>query len=137
MVVDGGAVLLAEGVPGVVYGALSRGLWRVSAAVGAKLDKVADGVDSIWDRLKSDQTGAIGPDRPDLQLVHGDELIKEGASYDYWREKSTDAIVRSLEPGIHEGLIVNDYGLVYNGNTRIGILIERGVDVNLLPRELY
>jgi len=72
---------------------------------------------------------------PPLQLLHGPGTLKE-SSLDYWRGKSTQEIVDSLKPGQMEPLITRDDGTVLQGNHRIQILMERGYDVNALPREI-
>ena len=77
-------------------------------------------------------------DKPDLKKIHSDETIKKSnkTGYDYWKNKSTDEIVRSLRPGQEEPLTVKPDGRVYQGNTRVLILEERGVNVNSLPRDI-
>jgi hypothetical protein len=56
---------------------------------------------------------------------------------DFWRKKTNQEIIDSLKPGQGESLKVYPDGRIANGNTRIKILRERGVDVNSLPREPY
>jgi hypothetical protein len=76
---------------------------------------------------------------PPLRRIHSDQTIETGPSrfsLDYWRKQPTDAIIKSLQPGEREALRVKPDGRVMNGNTRIKVLEERGVDVNGLPREL-
>ena len=56
---------------------------------------------------------------------------------DYIRRMSTADIVESLREGNRMGmdpLIVNEAGTIMQGNHRITVLIERGFDVNTLPR---
>ncbi len=55
---------------------------------------------------------------------------------EYWRRQSTATIVESLQPGRVESLQVKPDGRIMNGNTRIKVLEERGVDVNRLPLDL-
>jgi len=50
------------------------------------------------------------------------------------RLMSTDDIVRSLAPGSPEPLTVKPDGRVFDGNTRVKVLEERGYDIELLPR---
>jgi hypothetical protein len=54
----------------------------------------------------------------------------------YWRQRPTEDIVNSLQPGQPEALKVISDGRIMNGNTRIKALEERGFDVNSLPREV-
>jgi hypothetical protein len=76
---------------------------------------------------------------PPLRRIHSDELLETGVSrvaLEYWRKQSTEDIVHSLQPGNVESLKVKPDGRIMNGNTRIKVLEERGVDVNGLPREI-
>jgi hypothetical protein len=59
------------------------------------------------------------------------------ASLAYHRKRSTQEIIDSLKPGAQEALQVKADGTVMQGNHRIKVLEERGVDVNALPREPY
>jgi hypothetical protein len=70
-----------------------------------------------------------------LQRLHSVETIMQSnkASYDYWNQKSTQEIIDSLAPGATQPLTLYPNGNVADGNTRILILQERGVDVNSLP----
>ena len=80
-------------------------------------------------------------DSPPLQRLHPDSTYERdlGAkrSLDRVRRMSTQDIIDSLRPGNgnKEALKVNPNGVIVNGNTRIKVLKERGVDVNSLPRE--
>jgi hypothetical protein len=56
---------------------------------------------------------------------------------DFWGKKSTSEIIESLKPGQPEALRVTPDGGIMQGNTRIKILRDRGVDVDKLPREPY
>ena len=55
---------------------------------------------------------------------------------EYWRQQSTADIVQSLQRGNVEALQVKPDGRIMNGNTRIKVLEERGVDIQSLPREV-
>lgn len=77
---------------------------------------------------------------PTLQRLHPDETTVMGnkSGYDYWSSKSTQEIINSLQAGNKMGpLTAKPDGTVVQGNTRIYILQQRGVDVNSLPREPY
>jgi len=71
--------------------------------------------------------------RPVLKLLHDEKTLLK-TSLDYFRRQGTEEIVRSLRPGAVEPLIVNARGTVMQGNHRIFVLMERGFDVNSLPR---
>jgi hypothetical protein len=82
---------------------------------------------------------ASSSSQPPLQRIHPDATYRSGSAklaLEYWRKQPTDAIVRSLTPGGRKALQVKPDGRIMNGNTRIKVLEERGVDVNRLPREL-
>ena len=75
---------------------------------------------------------------PPLRRIHSDQTLSTGSnrySLDYWRTRSTEEITRSLLPNQPEVLRVKPDGRIMNGNTRVKVLEERGVDVNTLPRE--
>ena len=74
-----------------------------------------------------------GGARPPLRVLHDEKTLVKG-TLDYFRKQTTEQIIRSLEPGAVEPLIVNARGTVMQGNHRISVLMERGVDVNSLPR---
>jgi len=77
--------------------------------------------------------------QPDLQILHSNEttLSSNRSSYDFWSSKSTQEIIDSLTVSGTEPLTVKANGTVMQGNTRILILQERGVNVNSLPRAPY
>jgi RHS repeat-associated protein len=73
-----------------------------------------------------------------LRLIHGPETIS-GAAMDSVRKMSTADIIDSLKNGDQPGIIKPD-GTVMNGNTRLSVLQERGVDINSLglqPDPMY
>ncbi len=72
---------------------------------------------------------------PSLRVLHTNSL--SGSNLDSIRRMSTTDIIESLRPGNTMGtdpLIVNTAGTVMQGNHRVTVLIERGIDVNILPR---
>jgi hypothetical protein len=76
---------------------------------------------------------------PPLRRIHSDETLEAGSNrltLEYWRKQSTDNIVKSLQPWTPEALKVKPDGRIMNGNTRIKVLEERGIDINSLPREV-
>ena len=97
---------------------------------------LARGLPKIVGRL-GDERGAIGVAK--LRRLHNDQVINSSnlVNYQNLSKESTDTIIASLKPGSKEALIVKPNGLIMNGNTRIRILQERGVEVDSLPREFY
>ena len=76
---------------------------------------------------------------PPLRRIHSDQTLETGANrivLAYWRQQLTPAIVHSLQPGTLAALKVKPDGRIMDGNTRIKVLEERGVEVNNLPREI-
>jgi hypothetical protein len=75
---------------------------------------------------------------PPLRRIHDAiyEINPEAhRSLEYHRSRSTDEIVESLRPGAEESLKVKPDGRVFQGNTRIKVLEERGYPVDHLPRD--
>jgi hypothetical protein len=77
---------------------------------------------------------------PPLRRMHGDALYEQPglarSSLEHQRRTPTEQIVASLAPGGRQALRATTDGLIKNGNTRIKVLLERGFDVNILPREI-
>jgi hypothetical protein len=83
---------------------------------------------------------AGGGTLPPLRRIHDavyEQDPKARRSLEYHRTRPTDEIVESLRPrsGNDEPLRVKPDGRVFQGNTRIKVLEERGYPVNDLPRE--
>jgi hypothetical protein len=79
------------------------------------------------------------PKPPPLRRIHSDAFYEQDSdarrSIEYHRTKTTEEIVESLRPGADESLKVKPDGRVFQGNTRIKVLEERGFPVNDLPRD--
>jgi RHS repeat-associated protein len=74
-----------------------------------------------------------------LQRLHSELTTMESnkTGYDFWNKKSTQEILDSLKAGSpYEELVVNESGNVVQGNTRILILEQRGVNVNEIPAQI-
>jgi len=69
------------------------------------------------------------------KLIHSPATLSK-TILDGLRKKSTQELIESLRPGLQEALRVKPDGRVMNGNHRLTVLMERGVDVNALPREV-
>lgn len=72
---------------------------------------------------------------PPLQALHLNSALSRAKLFHYGR-LTTEALIRSLEPGQSGALKVRPDGTVIDGHHRIAILRERGVDVDRLPREV-
>jgi RHS repeat-associated protein len=73
-----------------------------------------------------------------IRLIHSPATIS-GAAMNSVRAMSTEEIIYSLKYGEQPGIIKPD-GTVMNGNTRLAVLQERGVDINKLglkPDPMY
>jgi hypothetical protein len=72
---------------------------------------------------------------PPLKPLHADDtLIK--SKLDTYAKRTTQELIDSLKPGLSGSLKARPDGTVVDGNHRIKILRDRGVDVNSLPREV-
>jgi RHS repeat-associated protein len=102
-------------------------------------DKNGDTID--WHKASASQvreTYAVVVNAMILRLIHGPSTIS-GAAMDSVRKMSTEEIINSLKNGDQPGIIKSD-GTVMNGNTRLAVLQERGVDINKLglkPDPMY
>ncbi len=84
---------------------------------------------------------AQADDPPPLRRIHPDSTYESDPqakrSLEHWRNQPTTEIIQSLKPGLSESLKVKPDGAIVNGNTRIKVLQERGLDVNALARERH
>ena len=74
---------------------------------------------------------------PPLRRIHDSAYEQDPnarRSLEYHRGRPTEEIVESLLPGKAESLMVKPDGRIFQGNTRIEVLEERGYPVNELPR---
>ncbi|GAB3476034.1 hypothetical protein GCM10027440_08410 [Nocardiopsis coralliicola] len=111
----------------------------------AEVDKPSEPTPSLEELLRStDGTACANPDpragptsKPgELKQLHTEDAMKD-STLDALRDRSTDDIVASLKPGAAEPLRVKPDGTIMDGNHRIKILQERGIDVDDLPREIH
>ncbi len=75
--------------------------------------------------------------RPRLRRIHDDNVYQGGSARidaESIRRMSTADIVECLAPDSPEPLTVKPDGRIFDGNTRIKVLQERGYDVDSLPR---
>jgi hypothetical protein len=81
--------------------------------------------------------GPEGGEQPRLRRIHPDSTYERGSAkygLESIRRMSTYDIVDSLTPNSAEPLTVKLDGRIFDGNTRIKVLQERGYDINTLPR---
>ena len=116
--------------------------------IGGKILKRVPGVERFggWIRGKLSRTrvgngGTVTPSRPPLRRMHGEETLTSEPSdryrYEDIHKMPTEEIVESLRRGAKEPLRVRPDGLIYDGNTRVFVLEQRGFDIDSLPREIY
>jgi RHS repeat-associated protein len=88
-----------------------------------------------WDQVSEIQA-RVSSYTSNLQLLRPSDTLKNspGSSYSYWNNQPTSAIVQSLGPYEPEPLRVGPNGTIWQGNTRVFILQQRGYPVNSLPR---
>jgi hypothetical protein len=72
---------------------------------------------------------------PPLKPLHPDTSLVQ-SKLDYFNRLSTDDLELSLQIGNQDSLEARPDGTVLDGHHRIAIQRSRGVDVDLLPREI-
>jgi ParB-like chromosome segregation protein Spo0J len=75
-------------------------------------------------------------EQPSLSSLHSDELLS-GAKLEKMRGIASDELLESLRPGRLECLKTRPDGMILDGHHRIKVLRERGVSVDMLPREIH
>jgi hypothetical protein len=74
--------------------------------------------------------------QPELKFLHSEENLIE-LKLEYFRKISTEDLTESLKPENEGALKTKKDGTIMDGHHRIKVLIERGIDVNKLPREIW
>jgi hypothetical protein len=72
---------------------------------------------------------------PPLRFLHLEDTLNQ-LKLDHFRAISTEDLVDSLRPGQTGALRSRPDGTVLEGHHRLAVLRERGVDVDILPREV-
>lgn len=72
---------------------------------------------------------------PPLKYLHNENLLLR-SKLDGMGRLTTDAIIRSLQPGQRDSLKAGPDGTILDGNHRIKTLESRGIDIHSLPREI-
>lgn len=72
---------------------------------------------------------------PPLTPLHPDDLLIP-SKLERFRKLTDKELIQSLKPGKDGALKARPDGTMVDGHHRIKILRERGVDVDLLPREI-
>ena len=81
---------------------------------------------------------SVGSGEPPLRRIHEavyEQSARARASLEYHRSRTTEEIVESLRPDARQPLMVKPDGRIFQGNTRIKVLEERGYPINDLPRK--
>lgn len=74
--------------------------------------------------------------QPELKFLHSQENLIE-LKLEYFRRISTEDLIESLKPEKEGALKTKKDGTIMDGHHRIKVLIERGIDVDKLPREIW
>lgn len=72
---------------------------------------------------------------PPLIPIHPDDSLIS-LKLEQFRRLSTDLLITSLLPGQVGALKTRPDGTILDGHHRLKVLRERGIDVNVLPREV-
>jgi hypothetical protein len=73
--------------------------------------------------------------QPPLKLLHPDSSFSAAKLVQY-DKLATTTLIDSLKPGQPGSLKVKPDGTVMDGHHRLRLLRDRGVDVDVLPREV-
>jgi hypothetical protein len=83
----------------------------------------------------SSETGMEPAYTPKLRFLHASDALN-AVKLARFRGLSTEAIRCSLQPGRAGSLKVRPDGTILDGHHRLSILLERGEDIDQLPREI-
>ena len=72
---------------------------------------------------------------PPLKPLHSETSLVQ-SKLDYFGRLSTDDLKASLQSGNKDSLKTRPDGTILDGHHRIAILRSRGVEVDVLPREI-
>jgi ParB-like chromosome segregation protein Spo0J len=72
---------------------------------------------------------------PPLKPLHADDTLIR-SKLEAYAKRTSQELIDSLKPGLQGSLKVRPDGTVVDGNHRLKVLRDRGVDVNALPREV-
>jgi hypothetical protein len=75
------------------------------------------------------------PERPPLKPPHSANSLDAG-KLAKMRKALTEALLASLLPPLKDCLKTRPDGTILDGHHRIWVLRERGVDVDILPRDI-
>jgi len=73
--------------------------------------------------------------QPPLRPLHPDSSFSQ-PKLDEFARMTTEQLIKSLEPGQPGSLKVRNDGTIIDGHHRIRVLMDRGMDVDSLPREM-
>ena len=76
-----------------------------------------------------------GAQRPKLRFLHSDDSMIPAKLVSF-RRLTTDAIKMSLNVGQPGSLKGRPDGTILDGHHRLSVLLERGEEINDLPREI-
>lgn len=74
-------------------------------------------------------------DIPPLRNLHSDGAFSP-AKLEQFRRLATSTLIESLQPGLPGALKTRPDGTIMDGHHRILVLRERGIEVDILPREI-
>ena len=72
---------------------------------------------------------------PNLKFLHSEGALSR-VKLDLFRRRSTAELKASLGPGREGSLKTRADGTVLDGHHRLSVLVERGEDIDQLPREI-
>jgi hypothetical protein len=89
----------------------------------------------LREKIDANKMSTSSPNHPPLKPLHPDSSLSQ-AKLAQLSRVATGVLEDSLRPGQANSLKVRPDGTVLEGNHRIKVLRDRGVDVDRLPREV-
>jgi hypothetical protein len=77
----------------------------------------------------------VHSNQPSLKPLHAESSLID-SKLDRYGKLSDQELIDSLKPGRQDSLKARPDGTIVDGNHRIKVLRDRGVDVDSLPREI-
>ena len=134
----GAGAALAVGA--LFSGGEAAAAWAATPSGYITLANAAGVITRLLDESGGGPSGGAGKceGQAPLRILHPRASMSP-SSLKYWSGQTTEKIVESLSPGGGPGLplSVKIDGTVMQGNTRLSVLLDRGFDINSLPRVPY
>lgn len=88
-----------------------------------------------WLQWANYNGGVDASEGPELKFLHAETTLNR-VKLEWFRSLTTEELISSLAPGGPGAIKVRPDGTVLDGHHRLRVLVERGVDIRRLPREI-